>query len=270
MFCSRHASLGQTVRTFPGYGPTWARALISAALVLGGCVNEPARSRVIRTGDPVIDGNAELAAARPQDRVLWDYRIAAAALRTGNFTEARAKLDEAISRIGGIFANDADAKKARSLFSAERSKTFIGEPYERVMAYYYRGLLYWRDGEPDNARACFRSAQLIDSIAEAETFQSDFVLLDYLDGFASAKLQADGTEMFARAEKNAKRELPPYDPSANVLVFVEWGRGPRKYAGGEHGEQLRFRVEDSAVRGATLTIAGQTLRFSASDNLNFQ
>jgi hypothetical protein len=30
---------------------------------------------------------------------------------------------------------------------------FIGEPYERAMAYYYRGLLYWRDGEIDNARA---------------------------------------------------------------------------------------------------------------------
>ena len=34
------------------------------------------------------------------------------------------------------------------------------------MAFYYRGLLYWRDGQPDNARACFRSAQFIDADAE--------------------------------------------------------------------------------------------------------
>lgn len=239
-------------------------------LALAGCETVPRRPPIVRTGDPVIDGNAELARAEPQDRVLWEYRIAAAALRAGNFAEARAKLDDAITRIGGILANDEAARRARGYFSPERGKTFVGEPYERVMAYYYRGLLYWRDGEPDNARACFRSAQLIDSVAENETHQSDYVLLDYLDGLATAKLQGDSSEIFARAEKLAKRELPPYDPQGNLLVFVEWGRGPRKYAGGEHGEQLRFRIEDSAVRAASLTIADRTLRFSAWDNLNFQ
>jgi tetratricopeptide (TPR) repeat protein len=245
-------------------------AIAVGVFLFVGCATEPSRPRIIRTGDPVIDGNAELATARPQDRVLWDYRIAAAALRTGNFAEARAKLDDAISRMGGILANDAAAKKARGLFSAERGKTFIGEPYERVMADYYRGLLYWRDGETDNARACFRSAQFIDSVAESETYQSDYVLLEYLDGLASAKLQADPAEALARAQKLAKRELPPYDPKANALFFVEWGQGPRKYAGGEHGEQLRFRVEPSQVRSAALSTAGQTVHFTAWDNLNFQ
>ena len=38
-----------------------------------------------------------------------------------------------------------------SLFHPESSKVFIGEPYERAMAYYYRAILYWRDGQPDNA-----------------------------------------------------------------------------------------------------------------------
>lgn len=239
-------------------------------LGLAGCATTPERPRIIRTGDPVIDGNAELAAARPEDRVLWDFRIAASALRAGNFDEARAKLDDAISRIGGILANDAAAKKARGLFSAESGKTFIGEPYERVMAYYYRGLLYWRDGEPDNARACFRSAQFIDGAAEAETYQSDYVLLDYLDGLASAKLQSDPSDALARAQKLAKHELPPYDPQANALFFVEWGRGPRKYAAGEYGEQLRFRIEPSRIRSATLTTGGRTIHFTAWDDLGFQ
>jgi tetratricopeptide (TPR) repeat protein len=201
---------------------------------------------------------------------MWDYRVAAAALRTGDLDQARAKLDDAISRIGGILANDEAAKKARGYFSPERSKTFIGEPYERVMAYYYRGLLYWRDGELDNARACFRSAQLIDSVAESENYQSDYVLLDYLDGLASAKLQGDPTEAFARAEKLAKHPLPPYEPDANALFFLEWGNGPRKYAGGDYGEQLRFRVDPSKVRSATLTTLNKTIHFTAWDNLHFQ
>ncbi|HEX2854413.1 MAG TPA: hypothetical protein VHO24_14345 [Opitutaceae bacterium] len=271
MFRSRHEPSSQRKRSAVA---SWRRAgcglLTAVSFFIAGCATEPPRPRIVRTGDPVTDGNAELAAARREDRVLWEYRIAASALRAGNFPEARAKLDDAISLIGGIITNDAAARKARSLFSAERKKTFIGEPYERVMAYYYRGLLYWRDGEPDNARACFRSAQFADSMAESETYQSDYVLLDYLDGLASAKLASDPADAFARAQKMAKRDLPPYDPQANALFFLEWGRGPRKYAGGEYGEQLRFRVEPSQVRTAALSVRDQTIHFTPWDNLGFQ
>jgi tetratricopeptide (TPR) repeat protein len=244
--------------------------LLGVMFFWSGCETVPERPRVIHTGDPILDGNAELAAAPPADRVMWDCRIAASALRTGNLPEAKLKLDDAISRIGGIMANDEAARKARGYFSPERGKTFIGEPYERVMAYYYRGLLYWREGEIDNARACFRSAQLIDSVAESENYQSDYVLLDYLDGLASAKLQGDPADAFARAEKLAKHPLPPYEPEANALFFLEWGSGPRKYAAGQYGEQLRFRVENSKVRSAALTTLNKTIHFTAWDNLNFQ
>lgn len=248
-------------------------AMTAALLSFAGCEivpDEPARAPVRPTGNAVTDGNAELAAAPAKDRVLWEYRIAAAALRAGNFTEAKAKLDDAISRIGGIITNDESAKRARSLFTAEREKTFIGEPYERVMAYYYRGLLYWRDGQPDNARACFRSAQFIDSDAESDSFKSDYVLLDYLDGLVSVKLAADGADARARAQKLAKHELPAYDAQANVLCFVEFGPGPRKLAAGQYGEQLHFRVEPARIRSATLTVGEKNLYFTPWDSLNFQ
>src|SRR6185369_15485724 len=128
-------------------------------------------------GDPRFVGVSD------RDRVLFEYRNAAASMRTGNFDEAKKQLDDALLRIGGLISGPDDAaKRSRGLFTAEREKTFIGEPYERVMAFYYRGLLYWRDGQPDNARACFRSAEFIDGDAEDKTYQSDYVLLDYLDG----------------------------------------------------------------------------------------
>lgn len=240
-------------------------------LVLAGCFSPPYSTPNIHyTGDPVVDGNAARAVARPQDRVLWDYRIAASALRLGLFEEAKAKLDDAILSMGGIITNSADAARARSLFSGENEKLFIGEPYERVMAYYYRGILYWRDGEPDNARACFRTAQFIDGDA-AEGYRSDYVLLDYLEGLASAKLNADGGDAYKRAVENAKgRALPAYDRAANVLVFAEFGSGPRKYAGGEYGEQLRFMTGESRAHSATLTIDNRTIALPAYDDLNFQ
>jgi hypothetical protein len=209
-----------------------------------------------------------------RDRVLFDYRLGVSALRAGNFDEAKTKFDDAIARIGGIITNDAEAKRARGMFGAERNKTFIGEPYERVMAYYYRGILYWRDGEPDNARACFRSGQVIDSDPEHENYDADYVLLDYLDGLASAKLQADGSDALARAQAHAgeKIALPPYNPAAKVLVFAEFGYGPRKYAAGEYGEFLKFHVEDSPTRSARLVLENghKIVPLPVYDDLGYQ
>lgn len=248
-----------------------ALLMLAAFELLTGCVSEgPPRVAIAYTGDPIVDGNAELAAAPAKDRVLWDDRIAATALRIGNFDEAKAKLDDAILQGGGIITNTADAARARSFFHPEDTKTFIGEPYERIMNYYYRAILYWRDGEPDNARACYRTGQLLDSDAESHEYQSDYVLLDYLDGLASVKLDGDGSDALARAQALTKRSLPPYDKEANVLIFAEYGRGPVKYAGGEYGEQLRFYTEPSHIHSARLMVDGRTIPLPPYDNLNFQ
>jgi len=244
--------------------------LALAALLLGGCASMPDTPRVAYTGDPVVDGKAELAVAAPKDHVLWNYRVAGAALRRDQFGEAKEQLEDAMPRIGGIISHSTDAKKARSLWSGEDSKTFIGESYERVMAYYYRGILYWMDGQPDNARACFRTGQFIDSDAEQDSFKGDYVLLDYLDGFITARLAGDGSDALKRAEKTAKHPLPAYDGAANLIVFAEFGQGPRKYASGEYGEQLRFIVNESRSYSARLTVGGETLDLPAYDDLNFQ
>lgn len=243
------------------------RVLFPAAflLVLTGCVG-PA----LPTDQLLVTDDPKLAGTVVRDKVLWQYRFGLAALRAGNFDEAKQRFDDAILTMGGILADREDAKRARSLWSGEERKTFIGEPYERVMAYYYRAILYWRDGEPDNARACFRSAQLVDSVAEAGDYRADYVLLDYLDGLASSKLAADGSDALARAEKSAKRTLPAYDPQNNVLVFAEWGRGPLKFADGAYGEKLRFSEPQSAAASARLRIDGQTVPLAPMDDLYFQ
>lgn len=239
---------------------------VLAAGLLAGCVAPPAVS--------VTAADRRAAVVPERDRVLHDYRQAAFALRAGDYDAAKARLDDAIARIGGIITNDAEAARARGLFAAERTKPFIGEPYERVMAYFYRGILYWRDGQTDNARACFRSGQVIDSDPGPESYGADYVLLDYLDGLASAKLQADGSDAFARARANAgeRFHLPPYDPAANVLVFAEYGYGPRKVAAGQYGEMLRFHVEDSPSRSARFVLENgrRIVPLPAYDDLGYQ
>jgi hypothetical protein len=237
-------------------------------LLAGGCVTQVHTIQL--TGDIMVDGPNAIANGPPRDKVLWEYRVAAAAMRRGQFDLAKPMLDEALQRLGGIYGPDKSAQKARSYFHEENSKTFIGEPYERVMAYYYRGILYWMDGEPDNARACFRSGEIEDSATDG-AYTGDYALLDYLDGLATAKLGGDGADAIGRAEKEAKfAKPPPPDKDANVLFFLEFGPGPRKHATGQYREELRFNIPASAVRSALVRVDGQTITVGPYDDLGFQ
>ncbi len=241
----------------------WAGGI--SLLALAGCAtSQPGETKP-------ADGNSVTNREAGRNKVLVEYRSALTALHRGELGEAKRLLDDALLSIGGIGADDKNAKQARRYFSSEDKKNFRGEPYERVMAYYYRGILYWMDGETDNARACFRSAQIQDGDTENKEYSSDYVLLDYLDGFASAKLAADGSDAFKRAQTVAKTAtLPPYNTKANVLFFVDYGAGPLKYASGQYGEELRFRNQNSAARSATILVNGQSIPAIPYDDLFFQ
>ncbi len=203
----------------------------SAAMLflLCGCVTAE-KPPVQMTGNIMVDGPNAIANGPARDRVLWEYRTAAAGMRHGDYKESKQMLDDALLTLGGIYGKDPDAKKSRSYFHSENKKTFIGEPYERVMAYYYRGILYWMDGEPDNARACFRTGQLEDSSSEGEQYNGDYVLLDYLDGLASTKLGDDGSDAWQRAEKSCKQfgKPPPYRSAGQCAFLPRIRHRPKK------------------------------------------
>ena len=182
-------------------------AAAATLLLLCGCVTKV--TTIPLTGDIMVDGPRAIAEGPPRDRVLWEYRIAAAAMRRDDDAEAKKMLDDALLTLGGIYGKDPNAKKARSYFHSENKKTFIGEPYERVMAYYYRGILYWMDGEPDNARACFRTGQLEDSSTEGEQYSGDYVLLDYLDGLVTAKEGGDGSDAYSARHQQLQNHPGP-------------------------------------------------------------
>jgi hypothetical protein len=244
--------------------------LLAALLVVAGCATTT-KEKVTLTGDIMVDAPNAIANGPPRDKVLWQYRLAAAAMRRGEFNVAKQNLDEALLTLGGIYGKDADAKKARSYFHAEAKKTFIGEPYERSMAYIYRGILYWMDGEPDNARACFRSAEFEDSDAAQHQYAGDWVLPDYLDGLATVKLGGDGSDAFKRAQADVKGvKLPPYNPKANALFFIEFGPGPTKYATGQYKEELRFSTTPSPVTSAELKVGSLQIPIAPTDDVAFQ
>ena len=104
---------------------------------LSGCATTP-QHRVSLTGNIMVDGPNMIANGPAKNKVLWQYRTAAAAMRQGKFDMAKSLLDDALLTLGGIYGPDREARKARGYFHEESTKTFIGEPYERAMAYFYR------------------------------------------------------------------------------------------------------------------------------------
>jgi hypothetical protein len=251
------------------------RLLALAALVLplvwGGCTTVPTRPPVAITGNPLTDGLAFRDHAPPKDHALWDYRVGVTALRQERFDLAKERLDAGLALAAAAASGpSAEAARARRMFRNEADKPFVGEPYERVMANFYRGILYWHDQEPENARALFRNGLFIDSDTVDKTYAGDWVLLEYLDGFITHRLGGDSRDARRRAESLARRPLPEYNPDANVMVFVEYGRGPRKYASGEHGELLKFQTPPSRATSARLRVAGQIIDLPPFDDTHFQ
>lgn len=221
--------------------------------------------------DLVIEGKRLIAQAPRQDKNLWRLRVGLIALKQNQANEARALFDAAMPAAGQILQTDASTRMAQSLFSSENVKGFHGEPYERAMGWFYRGLIYWMDGEPTNARACFRTAQLMDALAEKQQYRADWVILDYLDGFITAKLGKDGSAALQRAREHAGAiALPDYNPAANTLVVLQTGFGPVKKSGGDVGEALVYDAGHSDVAQIRITAAGQTVTAPVFDNLTLQ
>ena len=219
--------------------------------------------------DLVIEGKRLIAQAPRQDKNLWRLRVGLIALKQNQANEARALFDAAMPAAGQILQTDASTRMAQSLFSPENVKGFHGEPYERAMGWFYRGLSYWMDGEPTNARLFPHRA--IDGCAGRETqYRADWVMLDYLDGSLPPS-SARTVQPPARAREHAGAiAVPDYNPAANTLVVLQTGFGPVKKSGGDVGEALVYDAGHSDVAQIRITAAGQTVTAPVFDNLTLQ
>ena len=208
--------------------------------------------------------------------VLNFQRLGLAAMEAGEYREAEWAFDEALARIEAFYGQTATAKAARSKWTSEGIKDFKGEPYERVMAYYYRGLLYLRAGDYDNARAAFVAGEFQDTLSEAEEFQGDFALMHFLAGWSSYCRGDTGLadDAFAAAQRGNPAIVSPAQET--TLVLADLGRGPVKFGRGPGRRLLTFVESDAndagALASATLGTgkAARALPLAEYSNIAFQ
>jgi tetratricopeptide (TPR) repeat protein len=213
-----------------------------------------------------------------RNAVLNQMRAGLAAMQIGAWDTAERSFDKALLGIETVYADSEQAEDARSTWVKENYKAFKGEPYERMMAYYYRGLLYLREGDYENARASFKGGLLQDTLAQQETYSQDAALLAYLSGWASHCSDDPGLAFQAFEEaQEYNDELDPPGEDANLLLVGETGLAPRKVAVGEYDEALAFErakgFRDRAVEMDIATEPNQAPReveLSQAEDIYFQ
>jgi tetratricopeptide (TPR) repeat protein len=208
----------------------------------------------------------------PRNALLNEMRSGLAAYELGGHDAATRSFDRVLQGIEAVYADNEDAKKARELFTRESYKDFKGEPYERAMAYYYRGLLYMHEGDYQNARASFKGGILQDAFAEEEQNRADFALLIFLEGWASRcagdpGLARDSFEEVAKL----KSDFAAPAADANALVIVETGPAPVKFADGPKRQMLRYRRGDGVEEmRANVLLAGDSRPAFPIEDVYFQ
>lgn len=214
----------------------------------------------------------KLQAEGEQNRVLNQLEIGTRQLWASDMGGAAVAFDDAIEKIEMVYSGDPAAAKARSLWHEEGAKSFKGEPYERAMAYYYRGLVYLQKGDYENARAAFKQGQLQDAFAEEEQFQTDFALLLFLEAWASHLNGDDDLRDEALKYLTVMRpDFPGIKDDQDTLVLVETGTAPRKLGDGSNHSYFVFRRGKGFKENrAVIDVAGTELPLYPMEDIYYQ
>ena len=179
-------------------------------------------------------------ASSQEDRPRHDLQVGLAALRQGEAARAASSLDEALGVIETEIVDDDGAMRARGFWREPNGGTFVGDPYERTMAYLYRGVLHLQAGEWAHASEAFDEGAGHDQFHEDWALQGDFHLTTLLASWSAFRagdmLWQERVENFNQDTKSALS----FD-AESCLALVESGTAPRKLRDGVGGFKKVYR-----------------------------
>jgi len=168
--------------------------------------------------------------------VLYNLELGSAAFEGGNYHAARRAFERAAQAMRGYAGT---AEGVVSLVANESAKIFKGDPFEQAMANFYDGLIYYRWGDYNNARAAFHQALMSDK-SSADGYQEDFAVAQFMIGKCYRKIgQADNARISFEKARKACDSNPYFSREAirdhNVLIILQLGKAPKKIATGPAG-----------------------------------
>lgn len=182
-----------------------------------------------------------LAAKTDENFVLNNVRLGSAALAEYDLERAESAFLTAYEVLNSVGVNDG-GRTLGAVLVDEKLRIWRGEPFERAMANFYLGLIYYMRGDYDNARAAFENS-LFKLRDYGEGKNADDKYREIESNFALGYLmlarswQRLGDDKKAEQNFQRVRELQPQlssatDPAlnkrSNLLLVVDFGYGPRK------------------------------------------
>ena len=227
---------------------------LALLVALTGCAPNRAHQQADRAVSDYLVGDypsaiqrlEPLSAKTDANFVLNNLRLGSAALAEYELDIAEGAFLRAYEVLNSVGVNNGGRTLGAVLVS-ENIRIWRGEPYERAMANFYLGLVYYMRRDYNNARAAFENAlfKLRDyggdekNADEYREVENNFALAYLMLARTHQRLGRDDL-----AERNFRRvaELRQYlselaDPrlhaESNVLLVVDFGYGPEKVNGGD-------------------------------------
>jgi tetratricopeptide (TPR) repeat protein len=182
-----------------------------------------------------------LSAKTDENFVLNNLRLGSSALADYDLDAAEGAFLRAYEVLNSVGVNDGGRTLGAVLVS-ENIRIWRGEPYERAMANFYLGLVYYIRHDYANARAAFENAlfKLRDyggdkpDPGQYREQESNFALASIMLGRCYQRLgrEDDAARAFRRVAEMRQYLSPLADPlvhaESNVLLVVDFGYGPQK------------------------------------------
>lgn len=153
-------------------------------LAIAGCARKVADSPD-EAGRSALDEQQARAAIEGPEQTLEICRVASIALAEGQIDVAEAALRQAVGKMQDFHADG----QFRALVGSESSKEWKGDPFEKMMAFLYLGLLLEDRG---NTLAMTKSAILADTGTSKFQYRADFVPAFVLQAMVYDSLGEEG------------------------------------------------------------------------------
>jgi len=227
----------------------FAVALVLLALGATGCSTMKHQREVGLALDDYFSGDYAgaqrqldpLAQLKDEDFVLNNVRLGSAALAGYELRAAEDAFLRAYEVINSVGVNDG-GRTLGAVLVDEKMKIWKGEPFERAMANFYLGQIYYMHQDYNNARAAFENALFKlrdytnskDQKSGYSEQESNFAIALIMLGRCWQRL---GRDDLARANFDRVTQLRPdlagianFDRNlhSNLLLIVDFGYGPKK------------------------------------------